>query len=187
MHSRRLFLVGAVSALAGGACGAEETPRVRRPGVSGEDIATLNEALAFEHLEAAFYAQAAQAPRLTPVARELLERFATQEADHVATLTRSIRDAGGRPVAASPLAGGARDAVTTALALEELRAAAYLDQLSRIANAGLLALALSIHTVEARQAVALRGLAGRLPGPAEALGEPLANATAIERARELLA
>ena len=72
-------------------------------------------------------------------------------------------------------------------ALEELRAAAYLDQLGRIANAGLLAVALSIHAVEARQAVALRGLTGRVPGTAEALGEPLAIGTAIERARELVA
>jgi rubrerythrin len=186
MHSRRLFLVGAVSALAG-ACGADETPRLQRPGVSGEDIAALNEALAFEHLEAAFYAQAAQEPRLTPVARELLERFATQEADHVATLTRSIRDAGGRPVAAPPRAGAPADALETALALEELRAAAYLDQLGRIANAGLLAVALSIHAVEARQVVALRGLTGRVTDTAEALGEPLAIGAAIERARELVA
>ena len=105
----------------------------------------------------------------------------------MATLTRNIRDAGGRPVAAGPSARALRDALETALALEELRAAAYLDQLGRIANAGLLAVALSIHAVEARQAVALRGLTGRLPGPAEALGEPLALGTAIERARELLA
>jgi hypothetical protein len=170
-----------------GACGADDTPRVRRPGVSREDVAVLNEALAFEHLEAAFYARAAQEPRLTPVQRELLERFAAQEAEHVATLTRSIRDAGGRPVAAAPSAGAPRELVETALALEELRAAAYLDQLGRIANAGLLAVALSIHAVEARQAVALRVLTGRVPGPTRALGEPIAVGTAIERARELLA
>ena len=190
VHPRRAFLrlsgVAAAAVLVG-ACGADDTPGVRRPGVSREDIAALNAALAFEHLEAGFYAQAAQQRGLGAQGRELLEHFAAQEAAHVATLTRNIRDAGGRPVAAEPSARVLRDPLETALALEQLRAAAYLDQLGRIANAGLLAVALSIHAVEARQAVALRALTGRVLGPPDALGEPLALDTAIERARELLA
>ena len=52
--------------------------------------------LAFEHLEAAFYrAAAAQDPT-----RAVLGELAAQEAAHVEALTRSIRGAGGRPVAA---------------------------------------------------------------------------------------
>ena len=184
--SRRSFLRLGAAALLVSACGADDTPGVRRPGVSREDIATLNEALAFEQLEAGFYAQAARQRGLDEAERELLAQLATQEAAHVATLTRNIRDAGGRPVAAEPSARALRNPLETALRLEELRAAAYLDQLGRIANAGLLAVALSIHAVEARQAVALRDLTGRVLGPATPLGEPMAIGTAIERARELL-
>ena len=186
VHPRRAFLLGAAVVLVGG-CGAEDSPVLRRPGVNREDIAALNAALAFEHLEAGFYSEAVRQPGLSATERELLERFAAQEAAHVATLTRSIRDAGGRPAAAAASVRAPRDPLETALALEELRAAAYLDQLGRIANAGLLAVALSIHAVEARQAVALRALTGRVLGPPAALGEPLALGTAIERARELLA
>jgi hypothetical protein len=180
-------LLASAAAVLVGACGADDGPALRRPGVSREDIALLNAALAFEHLEAGFYAQAARRPGLGTAERDLLERFARQEAEHVATLSRSIRDAGGRPVAADPIGPGGRDPLQTALALEELRASAYLDHLVGIANAGLLAIGLSIHAVEARQAVALRGLAGRLPGPDGALGEPLAFDTALTRARELVA
>jgi rubrerythrin len=180
--SRRVLLVGAAAAGVG-ACGAKERGP-RRPGVARADVAALNAALAFEHLEAGFYARSAR--RLGGQERRLFERFAAQEAEHVATLSRSIRDAGGRPVRAA--AGRVPDApLEAALALEELRAAAWLGQLDAIANAGLLALALATHAVEARQAVALRGLAGRAPGPAAALGVPVAPAEALERARELLA
>ena len=186
VHPRRAFLLGAAVVLVGG-CGAQERPSARRPGVSRQDVAALNAALAFEHIEAGFYAQAARQPGLGAQERALLERFAAQEAEHVATLRRSIRDAGGRPVAPGAGTRVPEEPLDAALALEELRAAAYLDQLGAIANAGLLALALSIHAVEARQAVALRGLTGRLPGPSAALGEPLALDTASERARELLA
>ena len=159
-----------------GACGADDAPGPRRPGVSREDIAALNEALAFEHLEAGFYAQAAQATTAHAASeRELLQRFAAQEAEHVATLTRNIRDAGGRPVAAGPSAA-ARSATRWRPRWRSRSCGRPRTWISwaRIANAGLLAVALSIHAVEARQAVALRGLTGRLPGPPEALGEPLA-------------
>jgi hypothetical protein len=189
--SRRSFLrlSGAGgAALLLGACGDAGSQRVsaRRPGVSHEDLETLNEALAFEHLEAGFYRQAARQRGLKAAEREQLAELAEQEAAHVATLTRSILDAGGRPVAAGPNARTFHDPSEVALRLEELRAAAYLDQLGRIANAGWLAVALSIHAVEARQVVALRALTGRVLGQTGALGEPLAIGTAIERARELL-
>jgi hypothetical protein len=172
--SRRAFLWSGAAALLLGGCGAEER-LPRRRGISREDVAVLNEALAFEQLEAGLYAQASE---------PLLRTLAAQEAEHVATLTRAIRDAGGRPVAAAPVAAGAGPEV--ALRIEELRAAAFLDQLGRIGNAGLLAVALSMHAAEARQAVALRALTGA-GRPAGALGEPLAGAVALERARELLA
>jgi hypothetical protein len=167
------------AALLLGACGADGPPEgaPRRRGISREDVALLNEALAFEHLEAGFYAQVGG----------VLQRFAAQEAAHVATLTRLIRDAGGRPVAGGPTSPVPSNPAEIALRLEELRAAAYLDQLSRIASAGLLAVALSIHAVEARQLVALRAATGRVVSPDAALGEPIAFGAALERARELLA
>ena len=59
MHSRRAFLrLSGWAPLARWWARAVRTrrPGLRRPGVSREDIAALNEALAFEHLEAGFYA-----------------------------------------------------------------------------------------------------------------------------------
>ena len=86
--------------------------------------------------------------------------FAAQEAEHVAALTRNIRDAGGRPVAAGPGARARPRPAETALRLEELRAAAYLDQLGRIANAGLLRGA-----VDPRRRGPAGGGAARADGP----------------------
>lgn len=188
-HASRRSFLWLSGALLLGACGGAGSQRVgaRRPGISREDVAALNEALVFEHLEAGFYRQAARQRGLKAAEREQLAELAEQEAAHVATLTRHIRDAGGRPVAAEPGTPVVPEPAEIALRLEQLRAAAYLDQVGRIANAGLLAVALSIHAVEARQVVALRALTGRVLGQNEALGEPLAIGTAIERARELLA
>ena len=159
-----------------GGCGAEDSPALRRPGVSREDIAALNAALAFEHLEAGFYAQAVQRPGS---ARRSGSCWSGSRRTSRRTWRRSRATSATRAGARSPPGRArrrCRDPLETALALEELRAAAYLDQLGGIANAGLLAVALSIHAVEARQVVALRGLTGRVPGQPEALGEPLASA-----------
>ncbi|MBE2314775.1 ferritin-like domain-containing protein [Solirubrobacter sp. CPCC 204708] len=180
MQRRSLLLAAGASAVLT-ACGQDPAAGPNRPGVSRADVELLNEALAFEHVEAAFYAAAA--------ARD--ERFAelaAQEAEHVAALTRAVRDAGGRPVGGADVALRlpARDAVPAlALRIEERRAAASLDLVSRLGNPGLLAAGLALHAVEARHVIALRELAGVALAPTEAFGAPARGA--LEEVRTWLA
>jgi len=182
MLGRRSLLLASGAGALLAACGGESTSSPARPGVTRADIARLNELLAFEHLEAAFYRAAADRD----------ERFADlagQEAAHVAALTRAVRGAGGRPVTApaDPLRLPARDAVPAlALRIEERRAAASLAVVARIENAGLLAAALSMHAVEARHVIALRDLAGVALAPTEPFGAPLAAAAALAEVRAWL-
>ena len=181
LRRRSLLLASGAGALLA-ACGGDSPSAPARPGVIRADIDRLNELLAFEHLEAAFYrAAAAQDPRL--------ETFATQEAAHVEALTRAVRRAGGRPVAAprEPVRLPERDAIPAlALRIEERRAAASLAVVARIENAGLLAAGLSMHAVEARHVIAMRDLAGVALTPTEPFGAPLSAGTALAEVRAWL-
>lgn len=179
---RSLLLATGASALLS-ACGGDPAAGPERPGVSQADVDLLNQTLAFEHLEVAFYRQAA-------TQHPVLNALAAQEAAHVAALTRAIRGAGGRPVAAPPgdVRLPERDAMTElALRIEERRAAASLAVVSRLENAGLLALGLSMHVVEARHVIALRELAGVALAPTDAVGVPIAADAALAEVREWLA
>ena len=181
MLGRRSLLLASGAGALLAACGGDSASPPARPGVTRADIGLLNELLAFEHLEAAFYRAAADRDA----------RFADlagQEAAHVDALTRAVRGAGGRPVApGGPLRLPDRDAVPAlALRIEERRAAASLDVVSKLENAGLLAAGLSMHAVEARHVIALRDLAGVALAPTEPLGAPLAAAAALAEVRTWL-
>src|SRR6478672_1819460 len=118
MLGRRSLLLAAGASTLLAACGDDPQAGPDRPGVVRADIDRLNQALAFEHLEAAFYRAAAERD-------ERFAAFAAQEAEHVDALTRAVRGAGGRPVAA---AGAVRlpdgSLAELALRIEERRAAA---------------------------------------------------------------
>jgi hypothetical protein len=181
--ARRCLLLAAAAGALVAACGEDPTAGPARPEVSRGDVALLNQALAFEHLEAAFYRQAAaRDPRFAALA--------AQEAEHVAALERAVRGAGGRPVA--PAGGALRlpgrsGLAALALRLEERRAAAALATVTRLQNPGLLAAGLSLQAVEARHVIALRDLAGVALAPTEAVGAPAAPAAALEEVRAWLA
>ena len=167
MLGRRSLLLASGAGALLAACGGDRADEPDRPGVPRADVALLNEALAFEHLEVAFYrAAAARDPRFADLA--------AQEAAHVDALTRAIRGAGGRPVAPEgPVRlPGRGDLAALALRIEERRAAASLAVVSRLANPGLLAAGLAMHAVEARHVIALRDLAGVALAPTEAVGVP---------------
>jgi hypothetical protein len=178
---RSLLLASGAGALLA-ACGGDPAAGPDRPGVTREDVARLNQALAFEHLEAEFHrAAAARLPALA--------ELAAQEEAHVDALTRAIRGAGGRPVTpGGPVRlpeGG--DLAALALRLEERRAAASLALVAQLTNPGLLALGLAMHAVEARHVIALRDLAGVALAPTEALGTPADADAALEEVRGWLA
>ena len=142
MLGRRSLLLASGAGALLAVCGGDSGSPPARPGVTRADIALLNELLAFEHLEAAFYR----------VAADRDERFAA-----------------------------------LALRIEERRAAASLDVVSKLQNAGLLAAGLSMHAVEARHVIALRDVAGVALAPTQTFGAPLAAAAALAEVRTWLA
>jgi hypothetical protein len=139
------------------------------PAASGatakSDVAILNYALTLEYLQAAFYTETerlgAVGGALKPVPRQL----GAVERAHVTAIKSALgRAAVKRP--AFDFRGVTEDQtkfLKTAVAFEDLGAAAYKAQAARIKSPALLAAAISIHSVEARHAAWMRFLAGVTP------------------------
>lgn len=132
------------------------------------DIAIVNYALTLEFLEAQFYSDVIASGLVKdPKVASLAKKFGETEQQHVEALTGAVKKLGGTPVDKpkasfqSVIDGGLKKILETAATVENLGAAAYLGQASRINNKDILAAALSIHSVEARHAAALNELVGR--------------------------
>lgn len=131
------------------------------------DLDVMNFALTLEHIEAAFYVAVLKAGVVEDrAAVALFKEIGENEREHVEVLIASIRDLGGKPVAApnttfdAVIEKGAANVVKTAAVIENVGASAYLGQAGLIKDREILAAALSIHTVEARHAAAVNELAG---------------------------
>lgn len=135
----------------------------------GGDVEVLNFALTLEHLETAFYQEAANISGLSGDAMELAERFGGEEQEHVDALTKTIRDLGGNPVPAPMVDFGRLDSenafLELAVTFEDLGVSAYNGAAPSIKSKEVLAAAGSIVQVEARHAAAIRLLAGGEPAP----------------------
>lgn len=148
---------------AGGATGETDESRA-----AGMDIDILNYALTLEYLEAGFY-KAVLNSNIEPPSQEiaeLVQAFGDNELEHVDALIATIEQMGGTPAEEpkasfeSVLKGGAKEVLATAARVENVGAAAYLNEAPEIQSEEVLAAALAIHTVEARHAAALNELAG---------------------------
>jgi Ferritin-like domain len=137
----------------------------RADAASPSDNAILNFALTLEYLQAAFYTET---QRLGAIGAELARvprQLGGVERAHVAAL----RDVLGRAAVKRPkfdFKGTTEDQVEflrTAVAFEDLGAAAYKGQATRVDSPALLAAAVAIHSVEARHAAWMRYLAGFTP------------------------
>ena len=190
--SRKRFLgmvggagaAGMLAALLAG-CGAEYEPLphlVHKPppkpkqGEFGEgDGGVVNYLLTLELIEDDFYKQVIERDAVTD--RELvrlLEEIAEHEKEHVETLSKVVEQLGETPVEKPKttferaIEGGPGEILSTAATIESLGAAAYLEQLKKIEDDEVLAMALAIHTVEAGHAAALDHVAGTTrPGGGE--------------------
>jgi hypothetical protein len=142
----------------------------------GGDIAIANYALTLEYLEADFYKKVVQSGLFKGNKyASTIAKFGEEEASHVTTLEAAIKKFGGtpatKPKAKFPLKS-ASSVLKLAGTVENLGAAAYLGQAARIKSKEVLALALSIHTVEARHASVLNTLLGKSVTPDGAFAKP---------------
>jgi hypothetical protein len=147
------------------------------------DVAILNYALGLEYLQASFYTEAERIGALRGALAQQAQIVGSHERAHVTAFQQVLGSAAlkrpsfdFRGVTAHP------DTFRrTAVAFEDLAAAAYKDQAPRIHSRVYLQAAIEIHSVEARHAAWIRRLAGYLPA-ANAFDLPLSP----HRVRELV-
>jgi len=107
-------------------------------GSAKSDIEIVNYALTLEYLEAEFYKLAIESGEVkTKAVAEVAKTILADEEEHVAALTATVEQLGGKPVAKPKtnfddvLAGGEKMILETAASVENLGAAAYLGQAGR--------------------------------------------------------
>jgi hypothetical protein len=188
--SRRKFIAlggGSAAAVFLAACGGDDSTTTTSTGAmaGGDttveeefgkgDVGILNYALTLEYLETAFYADVVRSGLFKGSDLATIRKFGSEEAEHVAALTGFVRKLGGKPAPKPktefPLKS-AKSVLGLAGTVENLGAAAYLDQAPRIESAEVLAAALSIHSVEGRHAAALNTLLGESITPDGAFAVP---------------
>jgi hypothetical protein len=129
------------------------------------DQAILNYALTLEYLQAAFYTEAEQLGAIKGSLGRVPRQLGAVERAHVTALRGVL----GRNAVARPsfnFQGTTEDPdafLRTAVAFEDLAAAAYKAEANKITSPALLAAAVAIHSVEARHAAWMRYLAGVKP------------------------
>ncbi len=123
------------------------------------DVDILNFALTLEYLEAAFYEEAQQRVNGSSELTALIEQIGTDEQEHVAALTASIRQLGGKPVKAPQVEfpyGDTAGFLELAQTFEDTGVSAYNGAAPMIKSKAVLGSAGTIVQVEARHAAAIR-------------------------------
>jgi hypothetical protein len=129
------------------------------------DVAILNYALTLEYLQSSFYTEAERLGAIKGKLAPIPPQLGAVERAHV----MAIKAALGRAAVKRPafdfhgVTENQSKFLKTAVAFEDLGAAAYKAQAARIKSPALLAAAVSIHSVEARHAAWMRFLAGAVP------------------------
>jgi hypothetical protein len=145
-------------------------------GASSNDVDILNYALVLEHLQAAFYTETERINSVSSKALEAVRVVGAVERAHVTALRKALGSAAvARPT--FDFRGTTEETskfLKTAVAFEDLAVAAYKAQATRIDSKAILAVAVSIHSVEARHAAWMRRLFGIVPA-ADAFDEPLSK------------
>jgi hypothetical protein len=170
--SRAAFLGKAVVGSAA-LLGALAAPLRAESATSPSDAAILNFALTLEYLQAAFYTETERVGAIGTELARVPRQLGSVERAHVIALKKVLgRNAVKRP--SFNFRGVTEDQeqfLKTAVAFEDLGAAAYKGQATRVDSPALLAAAVAIHSVEARHAAWMRYLSGFAPA-ARAFDEP---------------
>jgi len=146
-------------------------PYVRRAlsASGGGDVGILNFALTLEYLEAKFYAEAKSRAKPRGELKSLVDLLAEDEQQHVEALAATVKQLGGKPVAAPkfdfPYSGTA-GFLKLAQTLEDTGVSAYNGAAPMIESKEVLAAAGGIVQVEARHAAAIRLQNEEDPSPA---------------------
>jgi hypothetical protein len=132
---------------------------------SRNDVAILNYALTLEYLQAAFYTEAEREKALRGKAATAAGVVGPVERAHVTAFLKALGSAAVKKPAFN-FRGTTEDQtkfLKTAVAFEDLAVAAYKAQAPLLQSPAVLAVAVSIHSVEARHAAWMRRLVGVLP------------------------
>lgn len=132
---------------------------------SPNDVAILNYALTLEYLQAAFYTEAEREKALRGNAARAARVVGPVERAHVSAFLQALGSSAVKAPAFN-FRGTTEDQrlfLKTAVAFEDLAVAAYKAQAPRLQSPAVLAVAVSIHSVEARHAGWMRRLAGFVP------------------------
>lgn len=178
---RRHFLgAGAAGALTLAGCGSSSggtgttTAGAAPAGLPGapDDAAVLGFMLPIEQLQVDLY------NRIQPFFRggelALIQALAEQENEHVTKLTAALkgrRRALPRPLKLRTLPADRTTALALAYRLENLTAAAYLGQIPRLVDNGVLSDVLSLQSVEGRHAAAVGALLNKTATPDGAISK----------------
>lgn len=179
---RELIIAAGAGALLSG-CGGDAKP-AREPTTgppAPADLAILGLALTLEYFAADFYDRLVDERVLEADDQDRVKGLRDDERDHIDALESLVTRLGGRrpgrprPDFDALLAGGPDAIIGRAAGLEDVGAAAYLGQLSRVQDEEVLAAVLSVHSVEGRHAAELNHRVGRTFVPDGALARPLAS------------
>jgi hypothetical protein len=154
----------------------------------GGDLDILNFALTLEYLEAAFYKKGLSSANLSGAAKKLATEIGDHENQHVATLTQTIKQLGGKPVAAPKVAFPFKDQksfLMLAQVFEDTGVSAYNGAAPMIQSKDVLGAAGSIVQVEARHAAAIRLQNGADPSP-DAFDKTLAKAQVLKAVKPFI-
>lgn len=133
---------------------------------SGGDVDILNFALTLEYLESTFYKEALSKTKgLSGDAKKLVQTISENENEHVAALTKAVKDLGGKPAAVPKVDFGnafssQKGLLKLAQTFEDTGVSAYNGAAPQIQSKEVLASAGSIVQVEARHAAAIRVMNG---------------------------
>jgi Ferritin-like domain len=161
-------------AVGGGGLVAALALPARASGATRNDVDILNYALTLEYLQASFYTEAERLAALGRKAALAARVVGAVERAHVTALRKALGSA-----AVERPRFNFRDTtevegrfLRTAVALEDLAAAAYKAQAPLVNSKAYLAAAVAIHSVEARHAAWMRRLVGLVPATT-AFDQPL--------------